>query len=185
MKKLTFLAAICTFCFSANFANAAMTISSPDFKDGEMIKEANVYKGFGCNGKNISPQIVINDIPKDAKSLALTVYDPDAPTGSGWWHWIVYNIPSTTKTIFSGDKKIATWVSFGREAVFGRNDFGTYNYGGPCPPIGHGKHHYVLTIYALNVEKLTLPKDASAALIGYNINANVIEKASITAIYQR
>ncbi len=185
MKKLTALAAICSLCCFANLANAKMSISSPDFKDGEMIKEANVYKGFGCNGKNISPQIIINDIPKDAKSLALTVYDPDAPTGSGWWHWIVYNIPSTTKTIFSGDKKIAPWASFGKDAVFGRNDYGTNDYGGPCPPIGHGNHHYVLTIYALNVEKLTLPKDASAALIGYNLNANTVEKASITAIYQR
>lgn len=176
---------LCAICFFSNVANAKMSIVSADFKDGEIINEANVFNGFGCTGKNFSPQIIINDIPASAKSLALTMYDPDAPTGSGWWHWIVYNIPPTTKTIFSGDKKIAPWVSFGRNAVFGRNDFGTYNYGGPCPPVNHGKHHYTLTIYALGVEKLDLPKDASAALIGYNINANVVEKASITAIYQR
>ena len=123
--------------------------------------------------------------PKKAKSLAITIYDPDAPTGSGWWHWIVYDMPTTTKKVFSGKKKVAPWVSFGKEGLFGRNDFGKQNYGGPCPPVGHGKHRYILTVYALSVEKLKLSRNASAALIGYNINANVIDKASITAIYQR
>ncbi len=184
MKKLKLLAAICSFCFFANMANA-MTIFSPDFKEGEMIKEDNVFNGFGCKGKNISPQIIISDVPKDAKSLALTIYDPNAPTGSGWWHWIVYNISPATKSIFSGNIKIAKTTAFGKDVVFGRNDFGTYQYDGPCPPVGHGKHHYILTVYALGVEKLTLPKDATAAMIGYNINANIIEQASITALYKR
>lgn len=181
MKKFQFLAVICSLCFFANSANA-ISISSSDFQEGKIIKEDNVYNGFGCKGKNISPQITINDIPKDAKSLAITIYDPNAPTGSGWWHWIAYNIPTATKTITAGDVK---GLSFGKGAVFGRNDFGTYGYGGPCPPVGHGRHHYILSVYALSVEKLDLPKDASAALIGYNINANIIEKASITALYKR
>ncbi len=162
-----------------------MSITSPDFKEGEMIKEVNVFNGFGCSGQNISPEINISNVPKKAKSLALTIYDPDAPTGSGWWHWIAYDMPTTTKTVFSGREKIAPWVSFGKEGIFGRNDFGTQSYGGPCPPAGHGKHHYILTVYALSVKKLDLPKNASAALIGYNINANIVEKASITSLYQR
>ncbi|MES2677449.1 MAG: YbhB/YbcL family Raf kinase inhibitor-like protein [Pseudomonadota bacterium] len=184
MKKFQLLAAICSLYFIVNSANA-MTISSADFKEGETIKEANVFNGFGCQGKNISPQIIINDIPANAKSLALTVYDPDAPTGSGWWHWVVYNIPAKTKTIFSGDVTHSKELSFGKAAVFGKNDFGTFEYGGPCPPAGHGVHHYTLTVYALGVDKLNLPKDASAALIGYNINANMVDKASITALYKR
>ncbi len=185
MKKLQLLVAICSLCLLSGVANAKMKISSPNFKEGEMIKEVNVFNGFGCSGKNISPEINISEVPKDAKSLAITIYDPNAPTGSGWWHWIVYDVPASTKTIFSGDKKIAPWVSFGKEGMFGRNDFGTQNYGGPCPPVGHGIHHYILTVYALSVEKLDLPKNASAALIGFNINANTIEQDSITAIYKR
>jgi len=188
MKKFQLLAAICSFCLFANAANAKMLISSPDFKEGEVIKEANVFNGFGCSGQNISPEINISDVPKDAKSLAITIYDPNAPTGSGWWHWIVYNVPADTKTIVSGqgnNKKIAPWVSVGKEMAFGRNDFGAKNYGGPCPPVGHGTHHYILTVHALSVEKLKLPKNASAALIGFNINASTIDQASITAIYKR
>ena len=186
MKKLQLLVTICLFSIFANAANAKMSISSPDFKEGEMVKEANIYNGFGCSGQNISPEINISNVPKDAKSLAITIYDPNAPTGSGWWHWIVYDVPTSTKTIASGqDKEIAPWVSFGKEGMFGRNDFGTQNYGGPCPPVGHGIHHYILTVYALSVEKLNLPKNASAALIGFNINSNTIDQASITAIYKR
>lgn len=178
---LSFLSII----FLAKQSFAAMTITSPDFKEGATIKERNVFNGFGCAGQNISPQIIINDVPKNARSLALTIYDPDAPTGSGWWHWIVYNMPTYTKTIFSSDKKIAKEAVFGKNAVFGRNDFGTRNYGGPCPPVGSSKHHYILTVYALSVDKLSVPDDASAALIGYNLNANTIEKTSITSYYQR
>ncbi|MCE3255711.1 MAG: YbcL [Rickettsiaceae bacterium] len=183
MKKLTFLAII--YVLSTNFANAAMSISSPDFKQGEMIAEKNVFNGFGCSGQNIWPQVQIINVPKDTKSLALTIHDPDAPTGSGWWHWIVYDMPSRTRNIFSSDKKISREATFGREAVFGRNDFGTFDYGGPCPPVGHGKHRYILTVYALKVDRLELPENPTAALIGYNINSNTIEKASITSYYQR
>jgi Raf kinase inhibitor-like YbhB/YbcL family protein len=188
MKKIQLIAVICSLCLFTDLANAKMKISSPDFKEGEVIKEVNVFNGFGCSGQNISPEINIADIPKDTKSLAITIYDPNAPTGSGWWHWIVYNIPAATKNIAAGkgdNKKTAPWVSFGKEGMFGRNDFGTQNYGGPCPPLGHGVHHYILTVYALSVEKLKLPKNASAALIGFNINANTIEQDSITAIYKR
>jgi Raf kinase inhibitor-like YbhB/YbcL family protein len=171
--------------FISRPTKAELQISSYHFKEGSQIKEVNVFNGFGCKGQNISPQISIIDIPKEAKSLALTMYDPDAPTGSGWWHWIVYNMPTYTKNIFSSDSKLTKPAIFGRNAVFGRNDYGTNDYGGPCPPIGSGKHRYILTIYALSVDKLSVPNDASAALIGYNINAHTIEKASITAYYGR
>jgi Raf kinase inhibitor-like YbhB/YbcL family protein len=185
MKKFQLLAAVCSLCFFASSANAKMSILSPNFKEGELIKEVNVFNGFGCSGKNISPEISISEVPKDAKSLAITLYDPDAPTGSGWWHWIVYNIPTSVKSIPTNDQTNTFRVSLSKNALFGRNDFGTYNYGGPCPPVGHGKHHYILTVYALSVAKLNVQGNSSAALIGYNINANLIEKASITATYQR
>ena len=183
IKKLAFLSIFCLLF--VNSANAAISISSPDFKDGEVIGEKNIFNGFGCKGGNISPQIHISDVPKEAKSLAMTMYDPDAPTGSGWWHWIVYNMPTRTRNIFASDQKMSAVATFGKDAAFGKNDFGTFEYGGPCPPVGHGKHRYILTVYALGVDKLSLPKDASGAMIGYNINASMLEKASITAYYQR
>jgi Raf kinase inhibitor-like YbhB/YbcL family protein len=177
-KKLTSLklaALAMAFFLTSNAANATLSISSKDMRDGKDLNKNQVYNGFGCNGKNKSPRITISNIPQNTKSLAVTVYDPDAPTGSGWWHMIAYNIsPNTTK--ISGKIEGAT---------YGRNDYGTYDFGGACPPVGHGKHHYILTVYALGVEKLDVPKDASAALIGYNINANSIEKSSITSLYER
>jgi hypothetical protein len=165
--------------FVTSSANAKISISSKDMKEGKMLNIEQVYNGFGCQGKNISPQISIKNIPAKAKSLAITLYDADAPTGSGWWHWVVYNIPVTKTEIAAGDKKIADGV------MFGKNDFGTKEFGGVCPPVGHGKHKYNLTVYALSTEKLDLPKDASAALIGFNINANVVEKASVISVYER
>ncbi|MDA0902037.1 MAG: YbhB/YbcL family Raf kinase inhibitor-like protein [Proteobacteria bacterium] len=157
----------------------SLTIQSADVKEGKMLSIEQVFNGFGCQGANKFPQISIRNIPDNAKSLALTIYDPDAPTGSGWWHFISYNIPTSITDIAAGDNKIADGVKFGR------NDYGNYQFGGACPPKGHGKHRYIFTIYALGVEKLDLPADASAALIGYNLNANAIEKASLTAIYER
>ncbi|MFT6105899.1 MAG: Raf kinase inhibitor-like YbhB/YbcL family protein [Rickettsiales bacterium] len=168
-----------------NLANAQMTISSPDFKEGETISNLNVFNGFGCFGENVFPKIDIKNIPKTAKSLAITIHDPDAPTGSGWWHWLAYNIPSSIGSSDYADAKIYKMKDFTDKALFGKNDYGTFGYGGPCPPKGHGEHRYVLTVYALSVSKLSVPAAASSAMIGYNLNANMIEKSSITSLYQR
>ncbi|MFT6077391.1 MAG: Raf kinase inhibitor-like YbhB/YbcL family protein [Myxococcota bacterium] len=183
MKKI--LISLILFLVLPNLANAKMTISSPDFKEGENISDLNVFDGFGCEGGNIFPKIDIKDIPKATKSLAITIYDPDAPTGSGWWHWLVYNIPSSIISPDYANAKIYKMKDFKEKSLFGKNDYGTFGYGGPCPPKGHGNHRYVLTVHALKVPKLAVPPNASAAMIGYNINANLIEKSSITSLYQR
>ncbi|MFT5702721.1 MAG: Raf kinase inhibitor-like YbhB/YbcL family protein [Rickettsiales bacterium] len=188
MKKII-LSLFFLCCFSS-FANAGMTISSPDFKQGETIPKNNVFNGFGCTGSNIFPRIEIKDIPLDAKSLAVTIYDPDAPTGSGWWHFIAYNIPTRTSSAILGNNninhiKIDNIKDFVDGTSFGRNDYGTFDYGGPCPPKNHGVHRYVLTAYALGTERISLPGNSPAAMIGYNINANMIEKAAITSFYKR
>lgn len=162
-----------------------MTIASLDFQERVMIEEKNIFNGFGCDGENLIPQFSIDNVPSDAKSLAITIYDPDAPTGSGWWHWIVYDISPSLKNVCDDSVKKSATEVFGKNVKFGKNDFGTFEYGGPCPPAGHGEHRYILTVYALKVEKLDVPENATAALIGFNICANVIEKASITAIYKR
>lgn len=140
-----------------------------------------VYNGFGCSGKNISPDLSWNDAPKGTKSYALTVYDPDAPTGSGWWHWVVFNIPAKTTSLPAG----ASLDSMPKGAVESMTDYGKNGFGGACPPKGHGMHRYVVTLYALDVEKLDLDASASPALAGFNINSHAIAKASLVAYYGR
>ena len=161
---------------SAN-ASEALKISSSDFKDGQKLAKKFEYNGFGCDGQNIAPSVKWQGAPEDTKSFAFTVYDPDAPTGSGWWHFVAYNISASTKKI--------TRAKLPDGAVVVANDGGAKEYMGPCPPKGHGDHHYVFTIYALNVEKLELPENASPALVGYMINQHKISSAQIVATYQR
>ena len=158
-------------------ASNGFMIYSPDFKDGDNLVKSNEFNGMGCNGKNMAPEIRWKHAPAETKSFALTVYDPDAPTGSGWWHLVAYNIPAKDK-IFDAEK-----ISKG--TMFATNDAGFKGFMGPCPPVGHGKHHYIFTLYALSVEKLDLPENASAALAGYMINQNKIASTTITGLYER
>ncbi|AFD08936.1 YbhB/YbcL family Raf kinase inhibitor-like protein [Solitalea canadensis] len=137
---------------------------------------------FGCNGGNISPDLVWENAPKDTKAFAITMYDKDAPTGSGFWHWVVYNIPATTMELKS-DAGNYSQKSLPQGAVNGNNDAGTPGYVGACPPPGPA-HMYVITVYALK-SKLEIDKNASAALIGFMLNANTIAKASIIAYGQQ
>jgi Raf kinase inhibitor-like YbhB/YbcL family protein len=140
-----------------------------------------VYSGFGCTGKNISPDLSWKDAPKGTKSFALTVYDPDAPTGSGWWHWVVFNIPAGTTALPVG----ASLKQMPKGAVESVTDYGKSGFGGACPPKGHGAHRYVFTLHALDVEKLDLDASANPALAGYNINAHTIARTSLVAYYER
>jgi Raf kinase inhibitor-like YbhB/YbcL family protein len=153
------------------------TLTSPDIHSGARIAEKHVLKGYGCEGENLSPALLWKNAPAGTKSFALTVYDPDAPTGSGWWHWVVFNIPATTTSIAQGG------VPEG--AMQSRTDFGSPGYGGPCPPVGNGKHHYIFTVYALKTDKLDLDANASGASASDMINAKQIGKARLTAIYSR
>ena len=141
-----------------------------------------VFKGFGCEGANQSPLLVWKNAPAGAKSFAVTVYDPDAPTGSGWWHWLAYNIPATVTQLPAG-AGVVGGAGLPPGTAQGRNDFGAASFGGACPPKGSEPHRYVFTVHALKVDKMDLPADASAALIGYMIGANRIDKASLTATY--
>ena len=181
MKKLTILTAILCFLAQNSFA---LKISSPDIKSKTKIKNLHVFNGFGCSGNNVSPRINWSDIPKGTKSFALTIYDPDAPTGSGWWHWLLVNIPKN-QTELSADFGRYNKANLKDGIRQIRNDFGIYNYGGPCPPKGDKPHRYIFTIHALKVNKLDLKSDSTAALAGFMINANTIEKKSFKAYYLR
>lgn len=163
---------------------AGFTLSSPTIKPGSMLTEAQVFKGFGCDGKNISPALKWTGAPKDAKSFAVTVFDPDAPTGSGWWHWVVFNIPASASELPEG-AGAADGKTLPAGAAQGRTDFGAPGFGGACPPKGDKPHRYIFTVYALKTEKIEVPPDATPALAGFMINANQIGKASFEAKYGR
>jgi len=161
-----------------------LKLSSPTIKPNATLTLDQVYNGFGCTGKNISPALKWSGAPQGTKSFALTVYDPDAPTGSGWWHWVVYNIPASAHELHEGAGD-ASGAKLPKGVKQGRTDYGTHAFGGACPPPGDKPHRYIFTLAALKVEKIDVPDDASAALIGYMINANQIGKAIFTAKYGR
>lgn len=183
-KKLVMSAAITALFAVSTLAQAeAFSLSSPTIKDG-VLGDAQVFNGFGCTGKNISPALQWKNAPKDTKSFALTVYDPDAPTGSGWWHWVLINIPANVMALpenagVSDSKALPAGV----QSV--RTDFGSTAYGGACPPAGAKAHRYVFTLHALKTAKLEIPADATAALAGFMIYGNTIEKTTFTATFGR
>lgn len=159
-----------------------LTLHSSDIKGQLSIKE--VFNGFGCTGQNISPQLSWENAPKGTKSFALTVYDPDAPTGSGWWHWIVFNIPKHVSSLKAGAGDASKGL-LPKGAVQNVTDYGFAGFGGACPPKGDKAHRYVFTLHALDVEKLDLDGKQSAAIAGYNINAHTLQKASLISYYGR
>jgi Raf kinase inhibitor-like YbhB/YbcL family protein len=164
-------------------AGAVFTLTSPDIAPGGKIAEAQVYNSFGCSGGNVSPALSWSNAPAGTKSFALLMHDPDAPTGSGWWHWVVYNIPGAVTALPAGAGDPAKNL-LPSGAVQGKTDFGTSGYGGPCPPPGK-PHHYYLRLYALKVPKLDVPADATAALVGFNVSANTLAKAQLLGMYGR
>jgi Raf kinase inhibitor-like YbhB/YbcL family protein len=163
---------------------AGFKLTSPELKAGAMMPQRFEFNGFGCAGENKSPALRWSGAPKGTKSFAVTVYDPDAPTGSGWWHWSVINIPADVSELKSdaGNVSGANLPTGARQV---RIDYGVAAWGGTCPPPGDKPHRYVFTVHALKVDKLDIPADATAALAGFMVNANAIAKASFTARYGR
>ena len=160
------------------------TITSADVKSGATLSAKQVFNGMGCTGQNVSPELSWKGAPPGTKSFAITVYDPDAPTGSGWWHWMVYNIPATTTSLPAGAGDAAKKL-LPKGAMQGPTDFGTMGFGGACPPVGDKPHHYIFTVYALKTDKLDIPAGSTSAFVGYNLNGNMLSKSSFTALYGR
>ncbi len=167
-------------------AAQSMSLKSGEVSDGATIKGEQVFKGFGCTGGNISPSLSWSGAPTGTKSLAITLYDPDAPTGSGSRHWVVFNIPASTTSIpkNAGDVK-AKLMPEG--VIQSRTDYGIDGWGGPCPPQGDKPHHYIFTVYAVDEDKLQFAKDdnVSAAVVGFELHFHSLGKASVTATYGR
>ena len=165
----------------ASPAGAKMTISSPDLVDGDALPMAQVFNDFGCQGDNISPHLTWEDAPEGTKSFAVTVYDPDAPTGSGWWHWVAFNIPSTVHTLETG----ASAGKMPEGAVQSKSDYGFTGFGGACPPPGDAPHRYIFKVHALDTDILPLDQDATGAMVGYYLTQHRIDSDAITLTYGR
>lgn len=181
MKPSFLIVILCFITLTHGFAQT-FTLKSRDI--GGQATEKQVFNGFGCSGANISPQLSWENPPDGTKSFAVTMYDPDAPTGSGWWHWLMFDIPATTRELPTNAGDVTQNLA-PKGAIQSITDFGIRGYGGPCPPPGHGRHQYIITVYALKVEKLGLDSTATPALVGFNLNANTIQKASIIMYYGR
>lgn len=159
-----------------------MKLEITGLHDGDVMPNAQVFNSFGCTGDNISPELKWSDVPAGTKSLALTVYDPDAPTGSGWWHWLVFNMDANTKSIAANASGTAQMPAGAIESV---TDYGVPGYGGACPPEGDKPHRYIFTLFALSVDALPLDAKAMPAMVGYYLNQNVIEKTQFILKYGR
>lgn len=182
MKRILLASALLA---ATPFVHAAgFQLSSPDIAADSLIAARFEFNGFGCSGENKSPALRWSGAPAGTKSFAVTVYDPDAPTGSGWWHWSVINLPASVDSL-DADAGAVGGARLPQGASQVRIDYGVAAWGGTCPPQGDKPHRYIFTVHALKAEKLELPADATAALAGYMINANSLGKASFTARYGR
>jgi len=171
---------IASALFVSLLSGGSFTLASDTLK-GELSKREE-YRGFGCNGENRSPELHWSDAPRGTKSFALTLFDPDAPTGNGWWHWIVVNIPSNV-TELPEDASAKHLLPKG--AIETVTNFGKPGFGGPCPPRGDKAHAYVFTLYALDTEKLDVNEKTDSAHVESLIRRHMLEKATLVSHYQR
>lgn len=166
------------------FAASRFTVRVPGATEGGRFAPAQIYAGFGCTGGNRSPALVWSNPPAATKSFAVTIFDPDAPTGSGWWHWTVFNLPASLRALPQGAGD-AKHPHLPAGAIQGRSDFGAAGYGGPCPPAGDRAHHYIITVWALDVDRVPLDAHASGAMVGFMLNQHARAKALFTLRYGR
>jgi Raf kinase inhibitor-like YbhB/YbcL family protein len=184
MRRIAVATVVVLACAGSTFAQG-FKLESADVKPTGMIADEQVFNGFGCAGKNISPALKWSGAPKGTKSFALLVHDPDAPTGgAGWWHWLVINIAADSAELRKDAGK-ADGVNLPAGAAHVNTDFGGPGWGGPCPPAGDKPHRYNFTLYALKVPKLDVPANATASLAGLMVNANSLGKATLTGRYGR
>ncbi|MEO1250206.1 MAG: YbhB/YbcL family Raf kinase inhibitor-like protein [Pseudomonadota bacterium] len=177
MLRSTLLTAAVVAGFLATPASAeTFQLTSNAIAEGQHLDAAHVFQGFGCEGGNAAPDLAWSGAPEGTRSFAVTVYDPDAPTGSGWWHWFAFNIPADVTELPAGDAMPDGVVEL-------TNDYGAVGFGGACPPPGQ-VHRYHFTVHALDTV-LELDGSVSNALAGFMVGAATIETASITAVYSR
>ena len=164
---------------------ASFEVTSSDVSDGETMPARNASAVFGVDGgEDVSPQLSWSGFPAETKSFAVTMYDPDAPTGSGFWHWAVFNIPATVTELAAGSGA-SDGSGLPRGAVQLRNDAGVAGYVGAGPPPGHGQHRYFVVVHAVDVEHLDVIADVSPAVLGFNLFSHTLARATVTPTFER
>jgi Raf kinase inhibitor-like YbhB/YbcL family protein len=158
---------------------ASFTLESEDFVDGRPLDAEFAHPSAG--GQNVSPELHWSGFPEETRSFALTCFDPDAPTGSGFWHWVLVGLPA-------GVTKLARGAGSGGEVPAGafhvRNDYGERAYGGCAPPAGDRPHRYVFAVHALDVDQLEVTQDASPAFVGFNLTFHVLARGTVRPTFQ-
>jgi len=182
MRKIDLILGLLLFVVGVLNAQKSFTLLSNDIGGQATVTEE--FNGFGCTGKNQSPHLMWKNVPEGTKSFAVTMYDPDAPTGSGFWHWVIFDISKEVTELATNAGNIKLNLT-PKGAVQSVTDYGIKGYGGPCPPVGHGIHQYVITVYALRTDKLGLNEDTNPAIVGFNLWNKTIEKASLVFYYKR
>ena len=158
------------------------TLTSSDITDGQPLKMAQVSGLMGAGGQDVSPQLSWSGFPEQTRSFAVTVFDPDAPTASGFWHWAVADLPATVTDLPAG---VGDGSALPGDALTLRNDAGMRRFVGAAPPAGHGYHRYFVAVHALSVERLERPQDASPAYLGFNLFMKSIARAVIQGTYEQ
>lgn len=155
----------------------SFAVTSEEVEPGATLKDAQVYAGG-----NTSPQLRWEGFPPQTKSFAVTCYDPDAPTGSGFWHWVLFDIPVSVTELPTGAGS-GKFEGLAEGVVHVRNDYGTKDFGGAAPPPGDPAHRYVFTVYAVDQEKLGPDSDASPAVVGFNLRFHTLARAQLIGEY--
>lgn len=161
----------------------AFTVESDDLPAGRPMAHRHVFDSFGQSGENVSPQLRWSGVPAETKSFAVTCYDPDAPTASGFWHWVLFDIPPSVNELPQGAGS-GEMKGLPAGAIHARNDYGAKAYGGAAPPSGHGPHRYFFVVHAVGVDSLGLDSDASPAVVGFMLNANAVGRATLVTTYE-
>ncbi|MCX8210704.1 MAG: YbhB/YbcL family Raf kinase inhibitor-like protein [Lewinella sp.] len=182
MLRLIFISSLSLVLSLSAQSQATFTLASETL--GGSATSVEEFNSFGCTGENVSPQLSWSNVPEGTKSFAITMYDSDAPTGSGWWHWVVFDIPHDVSALAESAGNIEKEL-MPEGAIQSITNYGVPGYGGPCPPENHGFHQYVITVHALKVDKLGLDQNTNPAIVGYYLWNNTIAKASIVTYYER
>ena len=159
----------------------SFTVTSEDVTDGVLMTENQVYNSFGMSGQNISPQLSWSGFPAQARGFAVTCYDPDAPTTSGFWHWLVIDLPASVTSLAAGAG--ASDAALPGGAFHVRNDYGTNDFGGAAPPQGDEPHRYIFAVHALDTDKLGIDGTVTPAVAGFNLRFHTIARGLLIPVY--